>query len=75
MQDISIYNSSGYSSIYNEEKFNRNDGVVVYLRDYVNYTYELVDMGGTATGHLNVQLGKYEVNLLAVYSSPSLCPF
>lgn len=54
---------------------NKNDGVVIYLRDNINYTHELINLGSTSAIHLSVKLGKADVSLLTVYRSPSLCPF
>lgn len=40
--ELDLFKIQGYSIIYNGENFNQNDGIIVYLKDYLNYRYELV---------------------------------
>lgn len=42
--DSHIYNISGYNVLYNESRYNQNDGVIVYLKEKYDFSYEIIEV-------------------------------
>lgn len=49
--DTSLFLVDGYDLLYNEGDFNRNDGVVVYIRSSLSYNHKIVAVGSIVSGH------------------------
>lgn len=75
IEDLNFFNISGYNLIYNEGSLNRNDGVIMYLKDTHDYNIKILNIGNIKIIKANIHyLGKTIV-VSAIYRSPSLCPY
>lgn len=48
----------GYKIYYNESRINQNDGVVMYFKEYVNETTEIIEIGKLKILHSTVTMDK-----------------
>lgn len=75
INDPSFYHIEGFEIIYNAGNINKNDGVVMYIRNTHNYKVDIINAG-------NIKIIKTEINYLgktiivsALYRPPSTCPY
>lgn len=70
-KEINMFNIEGYRLVYNEGSFNRNDGVILYVKENINFEYTLVEIGNSNVIKLNIpNFYECNINVLAVYRSP-----
>lgn len=69
---LGVFGLDDYYMIYNEGDVNRNDGVVVYIKNGYDFNYSIVNIGGCKSVELEVK-SKAEQNILisAIYRSPA----
>lgn len=72
IDNINMYKIEGYDILYNEGVFNQNDGIVIYIKNNLNYTYQIDKINNVSVINLNIQLVDYKINIIAVYKSPSI---
>lgn len=70
--DLSFFQLPGYDCLYNKGDLNQNDGVIVYLKNNIDYNYKIVSLGPTAILEINLKYEEKNITLLAVYKSPSI---
>lgn len=71
IRDTSNFNINNFICHYNNSKFNKNDGVLVYIKQ--NVTAEIKDVMLTETTIIQIScnLNKINVNITALYRPPS----
>lgn len=72
--DKNLFNLQGYTSIYNSGDLNKNDGILVYVKNGIDLEYEFVKIGPVNAILFRLGFHSVRINILAVYRSPSLCP-
>lgn len=75
IQNKDFFNMSGYEIFYNNGNINKSDGVIVYLRDTLNYVCEVLNIGEISV--LSIQItsnNNKKVLVTAIYRAPSTCP-
>lgn len=73
--DVSLYSLPGYSAIYNEGNINKNDGVVVYIRDDIQYDHKIVDIAGIKLIQVTLNINNNNILISAVYRLHPTCPY
>ncbi|XP_050504323.1 uncharacterized protein LOC126883122 [Diabrotica virgifera virgifera] len=72
--DLDLFQIEGYTLIYNSGTFNKNDGVIIYIKKYINHKYKIVDITVTKLIELEILLNNKKIILSALYRSPNTCP-
>lgn len=75
LYDLQLFNIPGYDLIYNEGHINQNDGVVIYIKNESNYFYNIITINEIKVIQLTTSYSNKSIQILAIYRSPSLCPF
>lgn len=70
--NINLHKIEGYDIIYNNGQYNQNDGIVIYIKNDLDYTYQIDTINNVSVINLNIQLSKYTINIIALYKSPSI---
>lgn len=67
-------NIPNYQLFYNEASYNKNDGVIVLVKDgiNVNFRHEKLNISGATVGRLEFQLNNILFGLTAVYKPPPI---
>lgn len=74
--DLSLFKINGYDVLYNQGKINKNDGVLVYIKNYISYKYSIVSIGELQAIKLHILLEEEKKMIItAIYRSPSTCPY
>lgn len=71
--DASVYGMSGYETLYNESHLNKNDGVIIFIRDSMKYKQSNVDLGNMKVLELEVESDNKKIIITSIYRSPSSC--
>ena len=74
LYNTDIFNIPGYDLLYNQGDFNKNDGVIIYIKSDLNYTYEVINIGVIKVIKLNLQIHNKTIQVVALYRSPLSCP-
>lgn len=69
--DVNIFKINGYGIVYNEGDYNRNDGVVVFVREIYNFSCRNVYLGPCKALELKFKTDNKTVLITAIYRSPS----
>lgn len=72
--DINLFHIPGYTTIYNNGDINKNDGVIIYIKNTINFTYNIINFQRIKVIQLFFNIDNTDVELLAIYRPPSLCP-
>lgn len=56
--DTRLFAIEGYNLLYNNGKLNKNDGLVIYSRSDINYTYEIIDFNNTNIIQVKAEIEK-----------------
>lgn len=70
---LEMFHIDGYTIIYNEGDYNKNDGVVVYLRQYMKFNAKTVQIADTKVLDIDI-CEKEKLKITAIYRSPHSCP-
>lgn len=72
INDTSLYNIEGYNLGYNEGIINQNDGVVLFIKDNIQYDFEIISTGEIRFVVLNIIKQNKKIQEIATYKPPSL---
>lgn len=64
INNVNRYKIEGYDIIYNEGKINKNDGVVIYIKDTANYTSENITYNDLS--FLRIEMGTSSNGVIAI---------
>lgn len=65
-----MFHRAGYVLLYNMGNVNKNDGVLVYVRDYMLLDHQVVSLGCTDILVINLNINGLLVTVSAIYRSP-----
>lgn len=68
-----IFKMEGYDFLYNKGTVNKSDGLVVYVRDSLPYTYKIVNLGVIRALQVEFKFCGRTVLITGVYRPPSTC--
>nr|CAH7738545.1 unnamed protein product [Callosobruchus chinensis] len=66
-----IYNIPGYDLIYNRGGINKNDGVIIYVKSDLQYSYEIHQIQDIGVVNMLIKYVDKTFNIIALYRSPS----
>lgn len=72
IENIELYKLNGYNIIYNEGIYNQNDGVVVLIKDNLNFDVEINNIGPIKAIRIKVNFFENTLDILCLYKSPAL---
>lgn len=72
INDSQLFQLTGYSMVYNQGIFNKCDGVVVYVKEYLQMEYTLKNIGDIKCIELNIGKGSNRFLLTCLYKSPAI---
>lgn len=72
IDELELFHLSGYNCIYNEGKYNRNDGIVVYVREDIKHSSRIVMIGEIAAIETDVGEKDQKVKITSIYKSPQI---
>lgn len=65
----------GYDILYNGGEYNKSDGVIVYIRDSVNYfNFKTISIGDSKAIQLKLNVSRETILITAIYRSPATDP-
>lgn len=73
VSDLDSIKIKGYTCLYNYGTYNKNDGVVVYVRDDLQYNQRVVSVGEIRVLELDMELEGKTVKVTGIYRSPQVC--
>lgn len=65
--DLNIFSLPGYNMVYNNGDVNKNDGVVVYVRENIRFGHRVIPLGEIKLLQLDFIVGGKRIILSAVY--------
>lgn len=71
IHDKNIFNIKGYNMLYNEGNLNKNDGVVVFIKASLNYSYDIINIGEVKAIKVTVIKENKKIIITSVYRSPT----
>lgn len=71
VHNTDIFKLSGYNLIYNEGNINKNDGVIVYVRDSLKHDFNIININQLKVIETNVNVNKRKIILTSIYRPPS----
>lgn len=74
LSDPNIFRIAGYRVLYNEGDLNKNDGIIMFVKENINYNYSIVELGDIKALNLKILNSNKHFTITAVYKSPSICP-
>lgn len=74
IDDPEVFTIPGYTGIYNEGGFNRNDGIMVYVKRGITFSHEVVTLGHMRVVDLDLfqTSSGQKTKITAVYKSPRI---
>ncbi|KAJ8982012.1 hypothetical protein NQ317_004099 [Molorchus minor] len=75
LHNTDMFQIEGYNLIYNEGQINQSDGVVIYINKHMKYEYNIIKIDSHDVIEINTHFKGKTVQVVAVYRSPSLCPY
>lgn len=73
--DSQFFNIQGYDSLYNNGNYNKNDGILIYVKNGITFTQKIVQLGDVRALELDVstQESTEITKITAIYRSPHSC--
>lgn len=71
LEKVSNYNIKGYNVFYNESTFNKNDGLVIYVKENISVISEIIKLSEINLLRCTFQLGNKTFGISATYRPPS----
>lgn len=71
-----LFNIPNYNLIYNEGDINKNDGIIIFIKDNYDYNYEIIPIDIIKCIYIKIRFDiNTFMNILSIYRPPSTCPF
>ncbi|VEN58210.1 unnamed protein product [Callosobruchus maculatus] len=71
LYNTDIYNIPGYDLIYNGGGINKNDGVIIYVKSDLQYSYEMHHIQDIEVVNMLIKYADKTFNIIPLYRSPS----
>lgn len=72
IEDPKNFELSGYTTIYNESRFTKCDGCIVFVKNSILIDYHIVKVTNSHFIHVNLCKNDIKIGLSAIYRSPSV---
>lgn len=74
IENLNLFHLNGFDTVYNKGNYNKNDGVVVYVKKYLNFDYEVIEIGETKAVEISLKNNsRNSRKVTAIYRSPQQC--
>lgn len=70
--DLSLLNIETHNIIYNEGIYNKNDGVVIYIKKCYQYESVIVPLGSMSILNVKIEKNNKVINIIGIYKSPTI---
>lgn len=70
-----LFTLPGYDVVYNEGNVNKNDGVVVYIKNTLEWSHRIVSFGEMKVLQIVLVTQGKKIILTAIYRPHEICPF
>lgn len=75
LHDPFMFKIQGYETVYNYGTFNRNDGVLAFVKENINYRSDTMHIDEINALKILITLeNKKKIDITSIYRSPSKCP-
>lgn len=74
VQDLQVIHMNGYQTLYNKGSLNKNDGVIIFIKEILNYTHTIESIAEIKALQITVEKKAQNISITAFYRSPSTCP-
>lgn len=74
ISSVEIFSLPGYKLVYNEGDVDRNDGVVVYIKENIHFHYAIVHLDNIKLLQILINVAGREIHLSALYRLHPTCP-
>lgn len=71
IEEPNRYNIDGFDIFYNYSSFNKNDGVLMYIKQSMHAVSEIIEMSETSLLHCTMKVNDFSIGVMGVYRSPS----
>lgn len=68
--DLPLLNMDNYNIIYNKGTYNKNDGVVIYIKRGHQYESVIVPLGNISILEVTLEVNSKKIKIIGVYKSP-----
>ena len=72
--NLGLHQINGYKILYNNGSLNINDGMVVYIKEHLEYNFDIIMFHAISVIELQLSFNNKKIYILAIYRSPSLDP-
>ncbi|KAL3278936.1 hypothetical protein HHI36_016454 [Cryptolaemus montrouzieri] len=72
VDNVEVFNLSGYRLIYNEGSFNKTDRLIVYVKKNLQFTQRVVDISEVKALEININFNNTKIRILAAYRNQSV---
>lgn len=72
--DLQIFNMKGYITIYNDGNFNKCDGIIIFVKDTLNISHNIVYLGPIKCIEVEITHNNSKIVLTCIYKSPRIIP-
>lgn len=75
ISDVNYFSIKGYKTYFNESHYNQNDGVLIFIKDSLSHTMEVIKCDFELNYNiirLNIKLKYNNLSISAIYKSPSI---
>lgn len=75
IDNLCLYSLEGYTVLYNEGNVNRNDGVVVYVKNGITFEHRIVCLTEIKILQVIMKVNNRKILISAVYRPNPTCPY
>lgn len=72
--ETTFFDIEGYKTIYNNGKINKNDGVVIYIRENIDFVWEKHYLGDNCIIQVKMNICGESISITSIYRPPATCP-
>lgn len=69
-----FFDIEGYTTIYNNGKINKNDGVVIYIKENIDFVWEKHYLGNNCVVKIKMNIYGKSISITPIYRPPATCP-
>ena len=70
--NVDLVKLKGYKVVYNEGTVNQNDGVIMFIHESLNFTYEINKIGQIKIINTAIQFQNTSITIIGIYRPPSI---
>lgn len=71
INELDRFNIRGYSLFHNNSVYNKNDGLLIYIRNDLNAETKIFELTETNISRLKITFNQYKMGITSIYRPPS----